>query len=281
MARAMTLGEADAPKVQRWVPQGAEDEKAMQENRETLDSLEQKLKILGSIKERMSGLTGAEIRLTEGLSREGYRVYRDLTAKLKARKGRPARAARMSAILMARHADIVADAMRRQGVKGDNGDYTALDYYAKTRLGEAANGEEGYKQAITNPDIDLDEEVKVLDLDSMDNGLSGKTDAEVIQYIKSISHMDPVPVKDFKTLVGIPHNDDYYGQKHLVKARSKKIRKNIRARNIVLKNLKDVLKETVLVEVSPNIKVREGDTATKSNKAVQKRKRKVNAWKYE
>lgn len=78
----------------------------------------------------MTELTGSEMRQTETLTEEGYRVYRHVLSDLKsADNPKVTRAARIGALLFARHADIYAAAMRKRGA--EYADYTAMDYYEK------------------------------------------------------------------------------------------------------------------------------------------------------
>ncbi|MFC2469437.1 MAG: hypothetical protein ACFNWY_04515, partial [Negativicutes bacterium] len=98
--------------------------------KENLEAIDKKRKALDAIKERMTELTGSEMRQTETLTEEGYRVYRHVLSDLKsADNPKVTRAARMSALLFARHADIYAAAMRKRGAEYAN--YTAMDYYEK------------------------------------------------------------------------------------------------------------------------------------------------------
>ena len=83
----------------------------------------------------MRKLNGVEMKLTEGLSPEAFSVYRTVSDQLKAFGGMPARAARVSAILTARHADIVSKLISEKTGKK----YTALDYL-RERYGFDAEG---------------------------------------------------------------------------------------------------------------------------------------------
>lgn len=125
MATAMTTGQENAPQVENWIPTTAEEQKSLQENGQALSALNAHIKNLQTIKTKMGTLTGVEMRMTQGLTAEGYSVYRQLTGQLQKVGGRTARAARMDAILFARHADIVAKIMTDKTSKK----YTALDYY--------------------------------------------------------------------------------------------------------------------------------------------------------
>ena len=128
IAYALTVGE-DAPQVEGF-NQGAEVAVIRAAAKENLDAIDKKRKALDAIKERMTELTGIEMRQTETLTGEGYRVYRHILSDLKsADNPKVTRAARISALLFARHADIYAAAMRKRG--GEYAGYTAMDYYNK------------------------------------------------------------------------------------------------------------------------------------------------------
>ncbi len=86
--------------------------------KENLEAIDKKRKALDAIKERMTELTGSEMRQTETLTGEGYRVYRHILSDLKsADNPKVTRAARMSALLFARPAAISAAAMRKRGAE--------------------------------------------------------------------------------------------------------------------------------------------------------------------
>lgn len=125
MARAMVTGDASAPKVEGWIPTTEEEQNAMAESRNALDAIYKRIDDLNAIKDRMSSLTGTEMALTNGLTPEGFAVYRNMSENIKSVGGRPGRAARMDAILFARHADIYAAIMSKKSGKK----YTAMDYY--------------------------------------------------------------------------------------------------------------------------------------------------------
>ena len=128
IAYALTVGE-DAPQVEGF-NQGAEVSAIRAAAKENLEAIDKKRKALDAIKERMTELTGIEMRQTETLTGEGYRVYRHILSDLKsADNPKVTRAARISALLFARHADIYAAAMRKRGE--EYADYTAMDYYNK------------------------------------------------------------------------------------------------------------------------------------------------------
>ncbi|MBQ3980967.1 MAG: hypothetical protein II631_02840, partial [Treponema sp.] len=89
-----------------------------------ISRLKNRLKTLQEIKSAVEPLTGVEMQLTEGLTPEGFRMYRQIADWLRNVGGATARQARMGAILAARHADIyAAKVTERTGKK-----YTAADY---------------------------------------------------------------------------------------------------------------------------------------------------------
>lgn len=142
LARKMVTGDKSAPQIQGW----SISRETAAENAESLGQMNKNLQTLEKIKERMTGLNGVEMRLTQGLSKEGFSVYRNLMADLETAGGKPARAARMNAILFARHADIVAETLSKK----ENKPYTAMNYYRERYgldiSGQYANGTGLYKQ---------------------------------------------------------------------------------------------------------------------------------------
>ncbi|WP_302489784.1 LPD23 domain-containing protein [uncultured Mitsuokella sp.] len=149
MAVAMTTGDASAPKIEGWIPTTEEEHQAMAALKPEIDQLRTEIHHLKEIKGTMKSLNGVEMELTQGLSKEGFQVYRairDQLSKVDVDGGRTARAARMDAILFARHADIVADIITKKTGKK----YTALDYM-RERYGlstEFQNGKTFYQASM-------------------------------------------------------------------------------------------------------------------------------------
>ena len=144
MARKMMTGEADAPKVQGWTATDKETAALMENEKGRLAAAEEEIALLESVKERMQELNGAEMKLTEGMSPEAYKVYRTITTDLLKFGGKPGRAARVSALLWARHADVYAKRMRTK--KGFE-NYTATDWLKDTIRGIVQGRAQGYNQA--------------------------------------------------------------------------------------------------------------------------------------
>lgn len=127
MAVAVVTGDPSAPKLEGWVPTTEEEHQAMAAVKPEIDELRKDIEHLEAIKGTMKSLNGVEMELTQGLTKEGFQVYRairDQLTNVDIDGGRTARAARLDAILFARHADIVADIISKKTGKK----YTALDY---------------------------------------------------------------------------------------------------------------------------------------------------------
>lgn len=131
MAIAMTIGDSAAPKVAGWIVDSAEAQEAFEQEKPIIDSLKHSIELLDSIKTEAKKLTGVEMELTEGMSPEAFKVYRALSSWTAKAGGKIGRSGRMSALLVARHADIFAEAVRKNTGKKD---YTAEDYL-RERLG--------------------------------------------------------------------------------------------------------------------------------------------------
>lgn len=127
MAVAVVTGDPSAPKLEGWIPTTEEEHQAMAAVKPEIDELRKEIEHLEAIKGTMKSLNGVEMELTQGLTKEGFQVYRairDQLTNVDIDGGRTARAARLDAILFARHADIVADIISKKTGKK----YTALDY---------------------------------------------------------------------------------------------------------------------------------------------------------
>jgi hypothetical protein len=223
--------------------------------------------ILHSAAETAEGKRGAG-EVPEGLSADGARVYRDLAQLLEEFGGKTKRVARMAALLFARHADMYAKAYAKHTGKP----YTAMDYYNKKfglDTAGAFGDSDGLFQAMM-PDIDLDERVSVLDLDGMTNRLTGKTDKDILAYIRDLAPMEPIPTADFRALVGLPKGR--YGRKHLIRRTA---RRNVYAQNVVLSNIKDVLPYARVIEVVPNKDIQPLEGLTGTQARTQRRKNAV------
>ena len=126
LAYRLMVGDVAAPKVKGWQTLTQEE---MDSAKGQLDALNDRIRTMEDIESRMKEVDGSEIRMASGLSPEAYSVYRQLMASLKAIGGVQSKAARLNALLFARHADQYARVMREKKWEKD---YTALDYYRDT-----------------------------------------------------------------------------------------------------------------------------------------------------
>ena len=117
-------------------------EEELQATNTALDEINGKIKALDEIKDKMLGLTGVEMKLTEVLSKEAYAGYRQIMDQLQHAPAKAVRAARMNAILPARHADLYAKIMQKKG----NTDYTAKDYMDSVALRFGGQNLGGFSQ---------------------------------------------------------------------------------------------------------------------------------------
>lgn len=151
MAVAVVTGDPSAPKLEGWIPTTEEEHQAMAAVKPEIDELRKDIEHLDAIKGTMKSLNGVEMELTQGLTKEGFQVYRairDQLANVDIDGGRTARAARLDAILFARHADIVADIISKKTGKK----YTALDYM-RERYGLETEGKDENKTGFTQEQI--------------------------------------------------------------------------------------------------------------------------------
>ena len=236
---------------------------------DALDRDFETLNVLEDIKDTVSQLTASEMTVTKGLSPSGYRVYQLVRGQLAQGNKDVQDSARVNAILFARYADRMAENISKITGK----EYTAEDY-VRERIMLVPNAtqvdESAFNMPITNLNLDLDRQVKVLDLDEMSDELKGKSTKEIIAHIKEISNGVKVPTADFKAIVGLPDNADTYGQRHIIFNGGSWRKRNVTARNKVLSNLFQVISATRVVEVSPNKKIKEGNLTD-----AQKRKNQV------
>ena len=281
LAYLLTVGDASAPQVEGWIPTTREAAEAMDAARGELDELNGHIKTLENIKERMMKVDSFEVKGSAGLSPEGYKLYRQIIEMLEKiggeqKEDKQTKVARMNAMLFAHHADIFAAAMRTQEGKEK---YTALDYFRDRfalRYGgtDMREGADVLHQAV-RAGLNLDEQVQVVDFDTLTNDLKGKSDKEIIAYISKLSHTEPIPVADFKALVGLPKDNDRYGQRHLIRGKANQSAANRAARNTVLSNFRDVVQHAVVVEVVPNTKKKSLHGLQGAKWRTQKRKNEV------
>lgn len=237
---------------------------------------------LAAVQEKMKDLKPGDLVATRVLSADGQAVFQQLKGDFATKTGseKAKKSADFNAIMWARYCEERAKAFAEATKKT----YTAMDYYRerlKMNLAAESNQDQmdnaaQLNQPITNPDLNLDEELTCKNLDEFKSSLQGKSPAEVISFIKEIAeNTAPVKTADLKVILGLPKNDTY-GQTHIVRARTNRKDSTILSRNVLLENFSDIVSLTRLVEISPNTKVKDADTlATEKQRKVQRRKNKV------
>lgn len=126
-------------------------EQFYEDNKAQLAAIEESLERLNTLAPRLEKINPGDLTITEGLSAEGFEVYKDVLSKLQQGPSKEARmAARMNAILFARMADRMAELHKAMGQKK----YTALDFYNSVQLD--ATGNAGVGVGYRQDGIDLD-----------------------------------------------------------------------------------------------------------------------------
>lgn len=151
---------------------GSPEEQAyFDNNKAELDSLFEQKKALDDIKGRISGLTTSEIGIAKGLSKEGYKLYKNVSDQLIQSDNKDvSKAGRMGAILLARHADRVAEIMQRSG----KNNYTAMDYYKNLGIEASATNQTGgalnQKAMLAEQKLNADAQAWGDNIDAVFNG---------------------------------------------------------------------------------------------------------------
>lgn len=241
-----------------WENRTPEDNQWYENNKAAMEATEEAIRRLDALTPALEEIDPGELSITEGLSEEGFEVYRKLRGKLEGAESKEVRqAAQMSAILAARMADRMAELHRQVG----HTKYTALDYARSIGLirSESEVAEQKFNQAV-NVGIDLSKRYEAINLDELidsvgDNSIHPDAIDKTINYIKNVlSTSEPVTTEDLRAVFDFSKiKDDYYSH-HIVLAKSQNRRnnnQNRRVRNISISNPKEVLRRAILVEIAP------------------------------
>lgn len=241
-----------------WENRTPEDNQWYENNKASMEATEEAIRRLDALTPALEEIDPGELSITEGLSEEGFEVYRKLRGKLEGAESKEVRqAAQMSAILAARMADRMAELHRQVG----HTKYTALDYARGIGLirSESEAAEQKFNQAV-NVGIDLSKRYETINLDELidsvgDNSIHPDAIDKTINYIKNVlSTSEPVTTEDLRAVFDFSKiKDDYYSH-HIVLAKSQNRRnnnQNRRVRNISISNPKEVLRRAILVEIAP------------------------------
>lgn len=104
---------------------------------------------LEAMKDKVFELANNDIALRMQLSKSGYDVYNEVVKTISESTNRKQReTAKANALLMAQHADIMAQYMRQMG----KGGYTAMDYFrdsVRINMNAVLDNQNGYAQSVT------------------------------------------------------------------------------------------------------------------------------------
>ena len=108
----------------------------------------QQIESLERLHDKIFTLADNDIALRMQLSKSGYEVYNKVVKAIGESTDRKQReTAKANALLMAQHADVMAQYMRQMG----RGGYTAMDYFrdsVRINMNAIFNGEDGYAQSV-------------------------------------------------------------------------------------------------------------------------------------
>lgn len=241
-----------------WENRTPEDNQWYENNKAAMEATEEAIRRLDALTPALEKIDPGELSITEGLSEEGFEVYRKLRGKLEGAESKEVRqAAQMSAILAARMADRMAELHRQVG----HTKYTVLDYARSIGLirSESEAAEQKFNQAV-NVGIDLSKRYEAINLDELidsvgDNSIRPDAIDKTINYIKNVlSTSEPVTTEDLRAVFDFSKIKDDYYSRHIVLARSQNRlsdNQRRRARNITLSNPKEVLRKAILIEIAP------------------------------
>ncbi|WP_298632386.1 hypothetical protein [uncultured Veillonella sp.] len=221
---------------------------------------------LEAMKDKVFELANNDIALRMQLSKSGYDVYNEVVKAISESTNRKQReTAKANALLMAQHADIMAQYMRQMG----KGGYTAMDYLRDSvrinmnaKLGEKG----GYAQPL-NVDVDLNHRLQVVDLTNLKTNL--KTEKDIIDLLKN-TPPQAVMIEDGKVIVLPP--DDRVGINHVAFGTdTSKINKS--NKKLIIDDVSNILQHSVVIDSSKNKKLnRPTNNMSKGQKRRQRRK---------
>ena len=221
---------------------------------------------LEAMKDKVFELANNDIALRMQLSKSGYDVYNEVVKAISESTNRKQReTAKANALLMAQHADIMAQYMRQMG----RGGYTAMDYFRDSvrinmnaKLGEKV----GYAQPL-NIDVDLNHRLQVVDLTNLQTNL--KTEKDIIDLFKN-TPPQAVVIEDGNVIVLPPNDND--GISHVAfGTETSKINKS--NKRLIIGDVSNILQHSVVIDSSKNKKLnRPTNNMSKGQKRRQRRK---------
>ena len=206
----------------------------------------QQIESLERLHDKIFALADNDIALRMQLSKSGYEVYNKVVKAIGESTDRKQReTAKANALLMAQHADVMAQYMRQMG----RGGYTAMDYFrdsVRIKMDAIFNGEDGYKQPF-NYNIDLSKKVPVVNLNKYIKNSKGMSLNDVKSYVSSLigdyKAYDKSKIKILNSKV-----------KHIAKGSHILTPSEITDRNVAINGLKDLIEHSVLIDTEMNTK---------------------------
>ena len=219
----------------------------------------QQIESLERLHDKIFTLADNDIALRMQLSKSGYEVYNKVVKAIGESTDRKQReTAKANALLMAQHADVMAQYMRQMG----KGGYTAMDYLrdsVRINMNGKYDNQKGYMQI--NPNLDLQQKLNIVDLNHLFTNASVLDKKQLKKYIKNLVNTNWND-KNNETIVNIIHS---YNVNHIANGAKKPSNKERKIRNTVVHDLNNILNNAVLVETTPNTKKTQNPT-TKGEK---------------
>lgn len=219
----------------------------------------QQIESLERLHDKIFALADNDIALRMQLSKSGYEVYNKVVKAIGESTDRKQReTAKANALLMAQHADVMAQYMRQMG----KGGYTAMDYFrdsVRIDMNAKYDNQKGYMQI--NPNLDLQQKLNIVDLNHLFTNASALDKKQLKKYIKNLVNTNWND-KNNETIVNIIHS---YNVNHIANGAKKPSNKERKIRNTVVHDLNNILNNAVLVETTPNTKKTQNPT-TKGEK---------------
>lgn len=169
----------------------------------------QQIESLERLHDKIFTLANNDIALRMQLSKSGYEVYNKVVKAIGESTDRKQReTAKANALLMAQHADVMAQYMRQKG----KGGYTAMDYFrdsVRINMNAIFNGEDGYAQSVIMQQI-MNNDIQAWS-NVIDNHLNGQPitgsvklmdSPMVLQLINAVGEIDINPSVIKKALNG-------------------------------------------------------------------------------
>lgn len=210
----------------------------------------QQIESLERLHDKIFTLADNDIALRMQLSKSGYEVYNKVVKAIDESTDRKQReTAKANALLMAQHADVMAQYMRQMG----RGGYTAMDYLrdsVRIKMNAVLENQKGLYQI--NNDVDPNEIVNVINIDNVLPKTANMSIKQLEQYIHNLA---PVSFneKDGKAVINITHTNAHHIASSSKQGMWQQERK---LRNRVASNFKDIIENAVLIESTANTKIK-------------------------